>query len=113
MASSQSRLTLSAARVDHGRFCRAERISGVPDTGSTPQLEAPTLAEIARQIDSRPLWQVRDQEPIEVDPDTFDRARNEMREVQERQGRSVARASWVTRENFLLRGIPVVRSNDL
>jgi hypothetical protein len=78
------------------------------DIGTTPQLEAPTLADLTRQIDARPLWQVRN--PLQVDADTFDRALIEMRDVQERQGRTVAKATDIEQDNFLLRGIAVVKS---
>lgn len=83
------------------------------DIGNTPQLEAPTLAELARKIDERPFWELVEKLPLPVDPDTFDRAAAEMKDVLARQGRPVAKAPWLKQENFLLRGIPVVKSNDL
>jgi hypothetical protein len=83
------------------------------DVGNTPQFEAPTLAELARQINDRPLWEVRDKHPLPVDPETYQRGLSEMREVQSRQGRPVAAAGWLKQPNFLLHGIPVVISNDL
>lgn len=78
------------------------------DVGNTPQFEAPTLAALARQINERPLWQIKEALPLLVDPETWHRANTEMREVQERQGRHVAAASWAPLPNFLLHGIPVV-----
>jgi hypothetical protein len=76
--------------------------------GSTPQFEAPTLAVLSKQLYDRPLWQIQERAPLKVDPETYQRAFAEMREVQERQGRCVVAADWVDRPNFLLRGIPVV-----
>lgn len=80
------------------------------DADGMAQFEAPTLAELSRKIFERPLWQIRDKLPLQVDPDTFEKARIEMSDVQARQGRAVATAAWVKQENFLLRGIPVVKS---
>lgn len=82
-----------------------------PDVGSTPQLEAPTLAELIAQMHARPLAFVRD--PLPVDPETFQKAHAEMKDVQERQGRPVMAAAWADQPNFLLMGVPVVMSDDV
>lgn len=82
----------------------------MPDVGNTPQLEAPTLAELHRQINDRPLWQISEKLPLPVDPDTFEKAAAEMRDVQARQGRAVPTAPWIEQPNFLLRGVAVVKS---
>lgn len=83
----------------------------MPDVGSTPQFEAPTLASLARMHYERPLWMVRDKVPLAVDPETYQRASDEMRKVQERQGRRVLAAAWVDGPNFLLYGVPVVMAD--
>lgn len=80
----------------------------MPDVGNTPQFEAPTLADLCRLINERPLWMLQDRVPLAVDPETYERASIEMREVQARQGRTVLAAAWVEQPNFLLRGVPVV-----
>lgn len=79
-----------------------------PDVGSTPQLEAATLADLNRLINVRPIWEVQEKLPLQVDPDTFNRAKAEMTDVLLRQGRALAVADWLKQENFLLRGVPVV-----
>lgn len=82
-----------------------------PDIGSTPQFEAPTIATLCKQIYERPLWMVRECVPLEVDHETWQKAFDEMKEIQERQGRCVVAADWVDRQNFLLRGLPVVSAD--
>lgn len=77
--------------------------------GSTPQFDAPTLASLCRQINERPLWAV--EEPLPVDPETYQKASVEMEEVQKRRGFPVACAA-LDRPNFLLRGVPVVIAGD-
>lgn len=84
----------------------------MPDIGNTPQFEAPTLAQLARQLHDRPLWQIRERKPLSVDHETYRKAYSEMTEVQERQGRPVMAAAWADQPNFLLMGVPVVQ-NDL
>lgn len=79
------------------------------DVGSTPQFEAPTLADLCRRINERPLWAVED--PLSIDPETYEIARNEMVEVQMRRGFPVACAD-IGRPNFLLRGVPVVMADE-
>lgn len=74
--------------------------------GSTPQFEAPVLADLMRRIRDRPLWAMKD--PLPVDPETYRKAHAEMTEVQQRQGRCVFAASDVDLPNFLLMGVPVV-----
>lgn len=83
------------------------------NVGSTPQLEAPTLASLMRQMSERPLWEISDRKPLPVDPSTYQKAYAEMSEVQERQGRPVMAAAWAEKPNFLLMGVPVVMSDDL
>jgi hypothetical protein len=78
------------------------------DVGSTPQIEAPTLAAIYQKITQRPLWAV--EEPLAVDADTFEKALLEMTEVQKCRGFSVAMAA-IAEPNFLLRGVPVVMAD--
>jgi hypothetical protein len=78
--------------------------------GSTPQFDAPALAALSRQLHERPLWQTREAVPLEVNPHTWQRANNEMREAMERQGRLVAAAD-IGKPNFLLFGIPVVMND--
>lgn len=78
----------------------------MPDVGATPQLEAPILADLMQRIVHRPWWMMK--EPLPVDPDTFEKAKTEMAEVQKLQGRHVAAAPGVDQPNFLLMGIPVV-----
>lgn len=80
---------------------------GPPDVGRTPLLEAPALAELSRQIFARPLWMMQDTVPLEVDPETWKRAREEMVSIQKARGFALASAS-IDRVNFLLRGVPVV-----
>lgn len=75
------------------------------DVGRTPQREAPVLAHLTRKIHERPHWQAED--PIEVDADTWKRAREEMVAIQKARGFPLATAQ-IGRVNFLLRGIPVV-----
>lgn len=77
--------------------------------GSSPQFEAPTLAGLCRQINERPIWAI--EEPLPVDPVTYQKARDEMAEVQTRRGFPVACAA-IDRPNFLLRGVPVVMADD-
>jgi hypothetical protein len=81
------------------------------DVGRTPQFEAPTLADLTRKIYERPLWQTKEAVPFPVDPETWQRANTEMREVMKRQGRPVYAADWAPRPNFLLQGIPVVMND--
>lgn len=81
------------------------------DVGSTPQFDLPTLVELTRQINERPLWQMGEALPLEVDRQTWHRANAEMKEAMERQGRGVAAAAWAPTPNFLLRGIPVVMND--
>ncbi len=76
------------------------------DAGRRPQLEAPTIAALMRVINARPGWEC--DEPLKVDEDIFVKARAEMTEIQKRQGRPLAVASWIKAENFLLRGVSVV-----
>jgi hypothetical protein len=76
------------------------------DVGNTPQFEAPILADLMQRIVHRPWWSMKD--PLPVDPETWQKANNEMREVQERQGRRVMAAEWAPLPNFLLMGVPVV-----
>jgi hypothetical protein len=80
------------------------------DVGSTPQLEAPTLADLYRRMINRPTWQTAEKLPLEVDPDTFERGLSELRMVLADQGRALAVADWIKRENFLLYGCPVVKA---
>ena len=79
-----------------------------PDVGRRPQIEAPTIAKLMRQLYARPLWQIEEQEPFAVDPETFRQAEGEMKQIMERQGRPLAIAPWIAKPNFLLRGNPVV-----
>lgn len=76
-----------------------------PDVGRTPQRDAPMLAQLSRQIAERPYY-LADQ-PIEVDEETWKRAREEMVAIQRDRGFPLARAA-INRMNFLLRGVPVV-----
>lgn len=76
------------------------------DIGSTPQFEAPTLADLMHRIRNRPLWAMKD--PLPVEPETWQKANSEMTEVQKRQGRGVAAAAWADKPNFLLMGVAVV-----
>lgn len=78
------------------------------DVGSTPQLVAPTLADLSARIDGRPSWAVK--EPLAIDRDTFERAETEMFDVQKRRGFPVPR-SEMDQPNFLLRGVPVVMND--
>lgn len=80
------------------------------NVGNTPQLDAPTLADLYRQMVLRPIWQTAEKLPLEVDPDTFDRGLSELREALQKQGRALAVADWIARENFLLYGCPVVKA---
>lgn len=80
---------------------------GEADVGRTPQRECPALADLTRQIYARPLWMMQEAAPIEVDADTWKRARAEMVEIQKNRGFPLAMAH-IDRQNFLLRGIPVV-----
>lgn len=82
---------------------------GPPDVGSTPQLEAPALAELSRQVLTRPPW-LADQ-PVETDTETWKKARAEMVEIQKRRGFPLAMAK-IDRVNFLLRGVPVVAKDE-
>lgn len=80
------------------------------DVGSTPQIEAPTLADLYRRMVERPIWQTAEKLPLEVDPDIFDRGLSELKDVLRKQGRPLAIALWISQENFLLYGCPVVKS---
>jgi hypothetical protein len=82
----------------------------MPDVGSTPQLEAPVLADLYRQMARRPTWQALEKLPLEVAPDIFDRGLIELRNVLADQGRPLAVAGWIAEDNFLLYGCPVVKS---
>jgi hypothetical protein len=82
------------------------------DVGSTPQLDAPVLADLYRQMIRRPLWQTVEKLPLEVDPDIFERGLSELRDVLAKQGRALAVAAWLKQDNFLLYGCPVVKSDD-
>ena len=76
-----------------------------PEAGRRPQFEAPIIARLMRQIATRPQWAADD--PLPVDEQTFEKALQEMTEIQGRQGRTIASAPWVKERNFLLRGVPV------
>jgi hypothetical protein len=76
------------------------------DIGNTPQLEAPILADLMQRIAHRPAWAVKD--PLPVERETWQKAKDEMTDVQKRQGRNVQTASWAAQPNFLLMGVPVV-----
>ena len=78
------------------------------DISSTPIREPMTLAELTRRLYARPPW-LHDL-PRVVDVDTFTRARDEMLAIQRERGFPLATAD-IDRDNFLLRGIPVVMSN--
>lgn len=78
------------------------------DVGSTPQIDATTLASLCRRINERPLWAI--EEPLPVDPETYELAREEMTEVQKRRGFPVSCAA-IDRPNFLLLGVPVVMAD--
>lgn len=80
-----------------------------PDVGRTPQRDAPALAELSREIARRPLWLV--DQPLEVDEETFGRARDEMKAIQRDRGFPLAMAA-IDRVNFLLRGVPVVIKDE-
>lgn len=82
-----------------------------PNVGNTPQIEAPTLAEVRRQIYRRPLWQTRDALPLEVDSETYRRARDEMVAIQQSRGWPLATAC-IERENFMLCGVPIVMGDN-
>lgn len=82
-----------------------------PDIGNTPQFEAPTLADLARRLRDRPIWQICERKPLSVDPETYERGLTEMRETMERQGRTVNAAPWAPKPNFLLMGVPVVQGD--
>ena len=84
---------------------------GPADVGRTPQREAPMLAKLTREMLERPLWMTRDTVPLEVDLETWKRAREEMVEIQKARGFPLAMAS-IDRVNFLLRGVPVVIRTD-
>ena len=77
-----------------------------PDVGRRPQIDAPTVARLMRQMIARPHW-LQD-EPLAADPETFRQAESEMKLIMERQGRPIASAPWIPQPNFLLRGTPVV-----
>jgi hypothetical protein len=82
-----------------------------PDVGNTPQIDAPTLADLYRRMVNRPTWQTAEKLPLEVDPDTFERGLSELRMVLADQGRALAVADWIKQENFLLYGCPVVKAS--
>ena len=84
------------------------------EVGRTPQREAPTLAALTRQIHERPLWMLQDTVPLEVDLATYKAARSEMVEIQQSRGFPLASAIApdISRENFLLRGVPVVIKDE-
>lgn len=79
------------------------------DVGSTPQFEAPVLAELCTKLVQRARWAA--EEPLAVDAETWQKARDEMVEVQKRRGFTVLGAD-IKQPNFLLMGVPVVVSDD-
>lgn len=82
-----------------------ENLAAQGDVGATPQVDVPSLAALTRRIYARPPWQV--ELPIEVDAETYQKARAEMIDLQRRRGFPLATGA-IGRVNFLLRGIPVV-----
>lgn len=79
------------------------------DVGSKPQLEAPTLANLSQRIAARPYF-LADQ-PLEVEAETFNLARQEMKAIQAARGFPLATAA-IKRPNFLLRGVPVIAKDQ-
>jgi hypothetical protein len=80
------------------------------DVGSRPQVEAPTIAELMRQMAHAPaVAGVRALGGRRRDLRTG-QARNDRNSAQ--AGPSVSAAPWIAARNFLLRGVPVV-TNDL
>jgi hypothetical protein len=77
----------------------------VVDIGSTPQFEAPVLADLYRKLVNRPYWAKTD--PLAVDQETFKTGLREMADIQRRRGFPVVAAN-IEKTNFLLYGIPIV-----
>lgn len=67
--------------------------------------DVPHVAEVVKRIYDRPFWQHG--EPLEVDPDLYERAQTEFRHVLENRGWGLQTAP-LDRANFLLRGVPIV-----
>lgn len=79
------------------------------DVGNTPQREVPALAGITQQILDRPRWE--DGLPLAVAAETWAQARDEMLAIQKARGFPLAVAP-LKRQNFLLRGVPVVIGDE-
>lgn len=79
------------------------------DVGATPLRVAPALADLTRQLATRPPW--LNGLPLLVDRDTYLRGREEMIEIARERGFPLATAATI-RDNFLLRGVAIVPKDE-
>lgn len=79
-----------------------------PDPAS---ISAPVLASVARMLMERPVYFATD--PLPVDPMTFEGAKAEMTEVLRSRGwAGPGSCKEITRPNFMLMGVPIVRADE-